>query len=164
MTIFDIQIDALGGGPADLAQYRGSALLIVNVASKCGLTPQYAGLQALHDDVRRPRPGGARGAVQPVRRPGARHGRRDRRVLPGQLRRDVPADREDGGERAGPAPALRRSWWTPPDAEGHTGDIRWNFEKFLVAPDGKVAARFGPHGRPRTPAELRAAIEEGLPA
>ena len=49
MTVFDVAIESLGGGPADLAQYRGKALLIVNVASKCGLTPQYAGLQKLYD-------------------------------------------------------------------------------------------------------------------
>ena len=49
MTVFDIPIDSLTGGPANLAQYRGRALLVVNVASRCGLTPQYAGLQTLAD-------------------------------------------------------------------------------------------------------------------
>src|SRR3954454_5924015 len=49
MTIYDVEIGALLGGPADLAQYRGKALLIVNVASRCGLAPQYAGLQKLAD-------------------------------------------------------------------------------------------------------------------
>src|SRR3712207_3114763 len=48
MTIFDVDIDALGGGSAGLDRYRGNAMLIVNVASRCGLTPQYAGLEALH--------------------------------------------------------------------------------------------------------------------
>ena len=47
MTIYDVDIDALTGGPAALDQYRGSAVLVVNVASQCGLTPQYAGLQKL---------------------------------------------------------------------------------------------------------------------
>ena len=49
------------------------------------------------------------------------------------------------------------------DAEGHAGDIRWNFEKFLVAPDGTVAARFAPTVTPDAP-ELRAAVEKVLPA
>src|SRR5258707_12103102 len=49
MTVFDVEIGALTGGPANLSQYRDRALLIVNVASKCGLTPQYAGLQELAD-------------------------------------------------------------------------------------------------------------------
>jgi glutathione peroxidase-family protein len=47
MTIFDVDIDALTGGPAGLDQFRGPAVLVVNVASKCGMTPQYAGLQSL---------------------------------------------------------------------------------------------------------------------
>jgi glutathione peroxidase len=49
MSVFDVEIGALSGGPANLGQYRGKALLVVNVASRCGLTPQYAGLQDLAD-------------------------------------------------------------------------------------------------------------------
>ena len=49
MTIFDVAIDGLTGSPADLDRYRGRVVLVVNVASKCGLTPQYAGLQKLAD-------------------------------------------------------------------------------------------------------------------
>ena len=111
--------------------------------------------------VRRPGPGGARRAVQPVRRPGARHGHRDRRVLPGQLSRHLPADREGRRERPGRHP-LYAALVDTPDAEGHTGDVRWNFEKFLVAPDGTVAARFAPTVTPDS-AELRAAIDKVLP-
>lgn len=49
MSVFDVEIDGLRGGPADLGQYRGKAVLIVNVASKCGLTPQYSGLERLQE-------------------------------------------------------------------------------------------------------------------
>src|SRR3954452_9790433 len=49
MTIFDVDIAALAGGSAELDRYRDRVVLVVNVASRCGLTPQYAGLQALHD-------------------------------------------------------------------------------------------------------------------
>ena len=54
MSIFDIQINALNGEPAELGQYRGEAVLLVNVASRCGLTPQYAALERLqkHFDER----------------------------------------------------------------------------------------------------------------
>jgi glutathione peroxidase len=52
MAIYDVQVDALAGEPLDLARFRGKAVLIVNVASKCGLTPQYAGLQRLWDTYR----------------------------------------------------------------------------------------------------------------
>ncbi|MEU3712898.1 glutathione peroxidase [Streptomyces catenulae] len=48
MSVHTVEIDALQGGPADLAQYRGKAVLLVNVASRCGLTPQYAALERLH--------------------------------------------------------------------------------------------------------------------
>jgi glutathione peroxidase len=50
MAIYDAKIDALDGSPAALGDYRGKTLLIVNVASECGLTPQYSGLQQLHED------------------------------------------------------------------------------------------------------------------
>src|SRR5262249_9083042 len=50
MAIYDAEVEALDGSPADLADYKGKALLIVNVASQCGLTPQYTGLQALHEE------------------------------------------------------------------------------------------------------------------
>jgi glutathione peroxidase len=50
MPIYDAQINTLEGSPADLGEYEGKALLVVNVASKCGLTPQYEGLQKLHEE------------------------------------------------------------------------------------------------------------------
>ena len=81
MAIYDIPINTLGGDAASLAEHKGKALLIVNVASKCGLTPQYTGLEELHEKY------GDRGlrrvglSVQPVRGPGARQLRRDRHVL-----------------------------------------------------------------------------------
>ncbi|MEO3775639.1 glutathione peroxidase [Micromonospora sp. B11E3] len=162
MTVFDIEIDALTGGPADLGAYRGRALLVVNVASRCVLTRQYAGLQALHDAY------SDRGLV----------------VL------GVPCNQFAGQEPGTPAEIgefcqvnygvtfpltekvdvngpnrhpLYAELVSTPDAEGHTGNVRWNFEKFLVAPDGTVAARFAPPVPPEDP-DLRAAVEKALPA
>ncbi|WP_431976840.1 glutathione peroxidase [Micromonospora haikouensis] len=162
MTVFDTEIDALAGGPADLARYRGRALLVVNVASRCGLTPQYAGLQALHAEY------ADRGLV----------------VL------GVPCNQFAGQEPGTPAEIgefcqvnygvtfpltakvdvngpdrhpLYAALVSTADSDGHTGDVRWNFEKFLVAPDGTVAARFAPTVAPDSP-ELRAAVEKVLPA
>jgi glutathione peroxidase len=165
VTIHDIAIDSLQGGPADLGQYRGRALLIVNVASRCGLTPQYTGLQKLAEEY------AGRGLV----------------VL------GVPCN-QFGGQEPGSAEqiqmfcaanygvsfpltekvdvngegrhALYEELVRAPDAEGRAGDVQWNFEKFLVGPDGSVLARFRPTTPPDAPALLaaiEAAIKEALP-
>ncbi|MFD0788251.1 glutathione peroxidase [Micromonospora azadirachtae] len=161
MTVFDIPIDALNGGPADLAQYRGRALLVVNVASRCGLTPQYAGLQALADEY-------ADRGLTVLGVPCNQFGGQE----PGtaeeindfcQVNYGVTFPRTEKIEVNGPGRhPLYSALVDTPDADGHTGDVRWNFEKFLVAPDGTVAARFAPTVTPDS-AELRAAVEKVLP-
>ena len=95
--------------PSSLKAYEGKALLLVNVASKCGLTPQYTGLEELQKKYESQGLHGARLPVQPVRRAGARLRRGDLHVLLDELRRDVPPVREDRGERRGPPPDLRRA-------------------------------------------------------
>ncbi|GHE50457.1 glutathione peroxidase [Streptomyces longispororuber] len=163
MSVYDaVEIESLQGGPANLAQYRGKAVLIVNVASKCGLTPQYAGLERLQETY------GPRGfTVLGVpcnqfmgQEPGtsaeiaefcsATYGV----TFPMTEKVDVNGD--------GRHPLYQRLVTTA-DAEGHTGDIRWNFEKFLISADGTVAARFSPQTEPESP-EVVAAIEAALPA
>jgi glutathione peroxidase len=155
MTIFDVDMDALAGGPAELDRYRGSAVLVVNVASRCGLTPQYAGLQDLYDRY------AGRGLV----------------VL------GVPCN-QFGGQEPGTAdeiadfcsasygvsfPLTEKVDVNGPDRHalyrdliGDGPDIQWNFEKFLVAPDGTVAARFAPQVTPAD-GQLVAAVEKQLP-
>lgn len=161
MTVFDIAIDALTGGPAELDRYRGRALVIVNVASRCGLTPQYAGLERLH---RRYAPRGLTVIGVPCNQfmeqePGtpeeiaafcsSSYGV----TFPMTEKIDVNGETRH---------ALYRELVGAPDDEGHSGDIRWNFEKFVVAPDGAVTARFAP---PTDPEDDRviAAIEAVLP-
>ncbi|MET9863557.1 glutathione peroxidase [Streptomyces smyrnaeus] len=162
MSIHDVEIDALGGGPANLAQYRGKAVLVVNVASRCGLTPQYAALEKLHEQY-------------------APRGFTVLGVPCNQFMEQEPGTAEEiaafcsatygvtfpltekidvNGEHRHP---LYAALVTTPDAEGHSGDVRWNFEKFLVAPDGSVAARFDPRTEPDAP-EVTAAVEAVLPA
>lgn len=163
MSVYDaVEIDTLKGDPANLSQYLGKAVLIVNVASKCGLTPQYAGLERLHEAY------AARGfTVLGVpcnqfmgQEPGtsqeiaefcsATYGV----TFPMTAKIDVNGDGRH---------ALYQRLVTTADAEGHTGDVRWNFEKFLVDGSGKVVARFSPQTEPDA-AEVVSAIEANLPA
>ncbi|MGC1211457.1 MAG: glutathione peroxidase [Micromonospora sp.] len=162
MTVFDVQIDALSGGPANLARYRGRALLVVNVASRCGLTPQYALLQALYGEY------ADRGLVVlgvPCNQfAGQESGTAEEISEFCEVNYGVTFPLTEKVDVNGPARhPLYAELVSTPDAEGHTGDVRWNFEKFLVAPDGTVAARFAPTVTPDSP-ELRAAIEKVLPA
>ncbi|MDG4782842.1 glutathione peroxidase [Micromonospora sp. WMMD961] len=161
MTVFDIPINALSGDPADLARHRGKALLVVNVASRCGLTPQYAGLQKLADIY------ADRGLVVlgvpcnqfAGQEPGSAAEIADFCQVNYGVTFPLTEKVDVNGADRHP---LYAALVDTPDADGHTGDVRWNFEKFLVAPDGTVAARFAPAVQP-TADELRIAIEKTLP-
>ena len=76
MAIYDVKVNKLDGSAASLGDYQGKALLIVNVASKCGLTPQYEGLEKLHETLGSRGLRGPRLPVQPVHGAGAGHARR----------------------------------------------------------------------------------------
>ncbi|MFI6206988.1 glutathione peroxidase [Streptomyces sp. NPDC051041] len=156
----DVEIGSLQGGPADLGQYAGKVVLVVNVASKCGLTPQYAGLERLHE----------------------RYAERGFTVLGvpcNQFLGQEPGSAEEIAEfcsatygvtfpmtekvevnGAGRHPLYERLVGFA-DAEGHSGDVRWNFEKFLIGRDGAVVARFSPQTEPEAP-EVVAAVEGAL--
>lgn len=161
VTVHDISIGALKGGSADLAAMRGKALLIVNVASECGLTPQYAGLEKLYERYR------DRGLVV-LGVPCNQFGNQE----PGTPVEIAEFCRVNYGVRFpltekvevnGPGRhPLYQALVDTPDAEGKAGDVQWNFEKFLVAPDGTVVARFRPTVEPESP-ELIEAIERVLP-
>lgn len=160
MSIYDLDIERLEGGPADLGQYRGKTVLLVNVASKCGLTPQYEGLQRLQQTY------ADRGftvlGVPCNQFAGQEPG------TPEEIAEfcsttygvDFPlTEKVDvNGEHRHP---LYAELVTVPDASGYTGDIRWNFEKFLIGPDGTVVARFDPRMEPDTD-EVVEAIERSL--
>ncbi|MDI3424067.1 glutathione peroxidase [Streptomyces luteolus] len=162
MSIHDVEIDALKGGPADLAQYRGKAVLVVNVASKCGLTPQYAGLEKLQEQY------GPRGftvlGVPCNQFMGQEPGTADEIATFCSATYGVtfPLTQKTDVNGPGRHPLYERLVTTA-DTEGHSGDIRWNFEKFLVDPQGRVVARFSPQTEPDAP-ELTAAVEGALPA
>jgi glutathione peroxidase len=163
MSIYDVPIQSLDGSPADLHDYQDKAVLLVNVASKCGLTPQYTGLEKIHEQYK------DRGfAVLGV--PCNQFGEQE----PGSPE-DImtfcsttygvtfPMTEKIEVNGDGRHPLYQQLVDVPDVADGHTGDIRWNFEKFLVAPGGDVAARFGPMVDPEAP-ELVEAIEKALPS
>ncbi|GLY87362.1 glutathione peroxidase [Actinoallomurus iriomotensis] len=161
MSIYDVDIQRLQGGPADLAQYRGKAVLVVNVASRCGLTPQYEGLQRLQDTY------GERGftvlGVPCNQFMQQEPGTADEIAEFCSATYSVTFPMTEKVEVNGPGRhPLYAGLVDTPDASGHTGDIRWNFEKFLIGPDGTVVARFAPQAEPDTD-EVVQAIEKALP-
>jgi glutathione peroxidase len=162
MGIHDIDLAPLdGGAPTVLADLAGRAALVVNVASRCGLTPQYEGLVALQERY-------------------ADRGFTVVGVPCNQFMGQEPGSPEDiqtfcsttygvdfpltekvevNGDDRHP---LFEVLTDAPDAGGHDGDVRWNFEKFLVDPDGQVVARFAPTTPPLDDVVI-AAIEATLP-
>ncbi|WP_329174789.1 glutathione peroxidase [Streptomyces sp. NBC_01477] len=160
-TLHDIPLQTLDGAATTLGEHRGKAVLVVNVASKCGLTPQYEGLERLQQ----------------------KYAERGFTVL------GVPCN-QFGGQEPGGAEEIQTFCSTTygvsfpllakadvnganrhplyaeltqlPDAAGEAGDITWNFEKFLVNGDGVAVSRFRPAVAPETP-EVTGAIEALLP-
>ena len=162
MSIYDAPVQTLAGEPANLADYKGKALLVVNVASQCGLTPQYTGLQQLHDTY------GDRGFEVlgfPCNQFGAQEPGTAEEIktfcetsygvsFPLFSKIDVNGDARH---------PLYEQLTQTKDDEGNAGDIQWNFEKFLVSPEGEVVKRFRPMVAPDDPA-LVDAVEGQLPS
>lgn len=161
MSIYDHKLQALDGAPLDLHDYEGKALLIVNVASKCGLTPQYAGLEKIHEQYE-----GRGFSVLGIpcnqflgQEPGTSEEIATFCSTTYGVTFPLAEKVEVNGDGRHP---LYDELTAVPDADGKDGDIAWNFEKFLVAPGGAVT-RFRPQVEPEDPA-LVAAIEAALPA
>ena len=162
MSIYDQKINTLDGEPADLSQYKGKALLMVNVASKCGLTPQYEGLEKLHEEY------GSRGFEVlgfPCNQfmgqePGTAEEIRDFCETNYHVQFPLFEKIDVNGDQQHPIFAELEQ---TADADGEAGDVKWNFEKFLVAPGGEVVARFAPTVVPDDPAVIEA-IEANLPS
>jgi glutathione peroxidase len=162
MALYDYPINSLDGDPTSLKAYEGKALLLVNVASQCGLTPQYTGLEALQEKY-------ASKGFSVLGFPCNQFGEQEPGT-PEEIATFCSTNYgvtfplfekiEVNGEGRHPIYAELEE---TADAEGHTGDIRWNFEKFLVGPEGKVVARFSPLTTPEDPV-LVEAIERTLPA
>ena len=159
MSIFhDLTLKALDGGDLPLAPLKGKVVLVVNVASKCGLTPQYAGLEHLHQ---RYRERGFSVLGLPCNQfagqePGVEAQIREFCTLNYGVTFPMSAKVEVNGHDRHPLYLLLAG-----EGAEYPGDITWNFEKFLVGPDGRVLERFSPRIPPEDP-HLIQAIEKAL--
>ncbi|HJY93314.1 MAG TPA: glutathione peroxidase [Streptosporangiaceae bacterium] len=162
MALYDIPIHTLQGSDAKLGDYAGKTLLLVNVASKCGLTPQYTALEELHARLS---PRGFSVVGFPCNQFGGQEpGTAEEIEQFCSTTYGVTFPMFEKVEVNGPGRhPIYAELTAVPDASGEAGDIQWNFEKFLIRPDGTVAARFRPRTTPDSP-EVLAAIEANLPA
>src|SRR5262245_14416045 len=160
MSVYDNSIGTLDGNDDALGSHKGEVTLLVNVASFCGLTPQYTGLQNLQ----------AKYADQgfsviglPCNQFGAQEpGTPDEIATFCSTNYNVTFPLTEKIEVNGDGRhALYQQLTETADGEGHTGDIRWNFEKFLVGRDGDIVARFSPVVDPEAD-EITTAIEKEL--
>jgi glutathione peroxidase len=162
VSVHDVEIRSLNGDPGSLGDHKGKAVLVVNVASKCGLTPQYEGLERLHEQY-------ADRGFTVLGVPCNQFGEQE----PGSPEEiatfcstsygvtfPLTEKIEVNGEGRHP---LYAQLTATNDAEGKAGDIQWNFEKFLISPEGEIVARFRPLVEPEAD-ELTSAVEATLPS
>ncbi|UOY00721.1 glutathione peroxidase [Blastococcus sp. PRF04-17] len=159
--LLDVPVTTLQGAPTTVRELTGgSAALVVNVASRCGLTPQYGALEALHEEYA---PRGFTVLGVPCNQflgqePGTAEEIAEFCSATYGVTFPMTGKLEVNGPGAHP---LYQRLTAAPDAEGKAGDVQWNFEKFLVSPSGEVVGRFRPRTLPDAP-EIRTAIESLL--
>jgi glutathione peroxidase len=157
-TVYDFEAQQIDGKTVPLSKFKGKAMLIVNTASACGYTPQFAGLEALHEEY------GKKGLVVlgfPCNQFGAQDpGSNDEIAQFCQVNYGVTfpmmAKVDVNGDQAHPL-----YQWLTKEAPGILGTtaIKWNFTKFLIAKDGDVIKRYAPADEP---ASLKKDIEAAL--
>jgi glutathione peroxidase len=161
MSLYDAEIAGLHGDPLNLADLKGKAVLVVNVASKCGLTPQYTGLE--HLQTRYADKGFTVLGVPCNQFGGQEPGSPDEIAEFCSTTYGVTFPLTEKVDVNGPdRHPLYQQLTETSDAEGKAGDIQWNFEKFLVSPAGDIVARFRPLTEPES-TEVVDAIEALLP-
>lgn len=159
-TLHDFTLKTIDGQDKSLKDFEGQVCLVVNVASKCGLTPQYEGLQKLHDSLE---DRGFAVLAFPCNQFGGQEPGTEAEIqsfcstnygvtFPMFSKLEVNGD--------GRHPLY--AWLTAEDAQPDgSGDIAWNFAKFVIGKDGQVVARFAPTAAP-TSEEVVSAIEGAL--
>jgi len=159
-NVFDYTLNTIDGQPAPLSAYKGKVVMLVNVASRCGFTPQYTALEAIYEKYK------DRGFVIvgiPANNFGAQEPGTDQEIktfcqskynvtFPMMSKVSVKGDDKT---------PLYQFLTDKTDNPKTGGDIQWNFTKFLVGPDGQIITRFEPKVTPDSP-EVTAAIESAL--
>ncbi len=159
-TVYDFTLNSIDGQPTPLSSFRGKVVMLVNVASRCGYTPQYAGLEALYEKYK------DRGFVIvgiPANNFGGQEPGTNQEIktfCSAKYHVSFPmmAKVSVKGSDITPLYAFLTDQGTNP---GTGGEIGWNFTKFLVGPDGKVIARFDSKVEPES-AEVTSAVEKAL--
>jgi len=161
-NVFDFTLNSIEGQPAPLAAYKGKVVMVVNVASRCGFTPQYSALEAVYEKYK------DRGFViigVPANNFGSQEPGTNQEIktfCTSKYHVTFPMMSKVSVKGDDKAPLYQ--YLTDKSANPDTGgDIQWNFTKFLVGPDGRVITRFEPDVTPDAP-QVTAAIEKALSA
>ncbi|MBL4584888.1 MAG: glutathione peroxidase [Pseudomonadales bacterium] len=159
-TLHDFELSTIDNTPLPLKQFEGKAVLLVNVASRCGLTPQYTGLEALYQQYKS---AGLEIIGLPCNQflqqePGTAEEIKQFCSVSYPVTFPLSSKIEVNGENRIPL----YEWLAGP-ASPYSGDVAWNFEKFLIGKNGEVVKRFHPKIEPDD-AEIKIAIEEALEA
>jgi glutathione peroxidase len=159
-NVFEYTLNTIEGQPAPLSAYKGKMVMLVNVASRCGFTPQYTALESIYEKYR------DRGFViigVPANNFGEQEPGTNQEIKTFcQSKYNVTFPMMSKVSVKGEDKAPLYQYLTDKAANPKTGgDIQWNFTKFLVGPDGQVIARFEPKVTPDSP-EVTGAIEQAL--
>jgi glutathione peroxidase len=159
-SVYDFTLNSIDGQPAPLGAYKGKVVLLVNVASRCGFTPQYAALESVYEKFK------DRGFVIvgiPANNFGSQEPGTNQEIKTFcQTKYSVTFPMMSKISVKGEDQTPLYQFLTDKAAHPRTGgEIQWNFTKFLIGPDGRVIARFEPAITPDSP-EVTAAIEKAL--
>jgi glutathione peroxidase len=159
-TVFDYTLSSIDGQPAPLSTYKGKVVMLVNVASRCGFTPQYSALEAIYEKYKE------RGFVIvgiPANNFGSQEPGTNQEIKTFcQSKYNVKFPMMSKVSVKGDDQTPLYQFLTDKSANPKTGgDIQWNFTKFLIGPDGQILARFEPKVTPDSP-EVTSAIESAL--
>ena len=159
-SVYDFTLKSIDGQPTPLSEYHGKVLLLVNVASHCGYTPQYTALETLYEKYKDK--GLVIVGIPANNFMGQEPGTNEeiKKFCSGKYNVTFPMMAKVSvlGDDQTPLYTYLTAKDTDPD---HAGDIKWNFTKFLVGRDGKIVARFEPATKPDSP-EVAAAVEAAL--